>query len=155
MLAAVVYGLRPRSGVGVTSASFSNVCVSAPDCVRSRRRVTSGEGIVMDGTSGHDETAFNVEDGKRFGNGGHSSIFTRAEVREALGVLASPEEADAITATLYDDPDPGPDFFYGDLLTALAIISESAAQRVRELLSETEAEEAERIARFRREYRLG
>ena len=109
----------------------------------------------MDGSSGHDEMAFNAEHGKPLGNGGHSSIFTRAEVREALGILASPEDADAITAAIYDDPDPSPDFFYGDLLTALSILSESAARRVRNLLSETEAEEAERIARFRREYGLG
>jgi hypothetical protein len=109
----------------------------------------------MDGSSAHDETPFNAEHGKRLGNGGHSLIFTRAEVREALGILASPEDADAITAAIYDDPDPRPDFFYGDLLTALAILSESSAQRVRDLLSETQAEEAERIARFRREYGLG
>jgi hypothetical protein len=109
----------------------------------------------MDASAEEEAPAFNAEKGRGLGHGGHSSIFTRAEVREALGVVASPEDADAITAAIYDDPDPSPDFFYGDLLTALATVSASAAGRVRELLSETEAEEAERIAKFRRERGLG
>lgn len=73
----------------------------------------------MDDTRGYRQAAFNADKhGKRPGNRGHSSIFTRAEAREAPCIVAPPGEVDGIIATLYDDPDAGPDFFYGDLLTA-------------------------------------
>lgn len=80
----------------------------------------------------------------------HASLFTRDEVRRALALLAPPEDVDTILEQIYaEEGEPGAIFFYGDLLTALSLLSESAAERVRALLHETDAQSEARIARFR------
>ncbi len=85
----------------------------------------------------------------------HSTIFTQDEVRRALEILQVPEEEiPTVLDEFYaDEPDgSGSTFFYGDLLTALAFVSPSAAERVQSLLSETPSEAAERMAAFRETY---
>ena len=80
----------------------------------------------------------------------HASLFTQDEVRRAVTVLAPPEDVDTILEQIYaEEGEPGAVFFYGDLLTALSLLSESAAERVRARLHETEAEAEARIAKFR------
>lgn len=85
------------------------------------------------------------------GKNDHASLFTRDEVRRALALLAPPGEVETILEQVYaEDEEPGTIFFYGDLLSALSLTSASAADRVRALLHETEAEAEARLAQFRR-----
>lgn len=66
----------------------------------------------------------------------HTTLFSREEVTAALNKLTTPEEAEEIARELYSEPsEPGTIFFYGDLLTVLASLSESAADRVRSVLA--------------------
>lgn len=83
----------------------------------------------------------------------HASLFDREEVRNALRFLVPEEEIAVILDEVYAEAaEPGSTFFYGDLLTALSLTSASAAERVRTVLNETDAEEKARIAEFRRAY---
>jgi hypothetical protein len=85
----------------------------------------------------------------------HSTIFSRDEVRRALELLRVPsEEIPAVLDELYADAagDPGSTFFYGDLLTALSLVSPSAAERAQSLSSETPAEADARMEAFRKTY---
>jgi hypothetical protein len=67
-------------------------------------------------------------------NADHTSLFSREEVAAALRQLAPHEEADEIARELYSgSQEPGTVFFYGDLLSALATLSNSAAERVRSI----------------------
>lgn len=62
----------------------------------------------------------------------HTSLFRREEVTAALRLLVPAEEAHEIAEALYSEArKQGSTFFYGELLTALASLSESAADRVR------------------------
>lgn len=100
-------------------------------------------------------TPLTAEQWKSAPNADHTSVFTRDEVFEALSLLVPADEATTIADDLYqEDREPGV-FFFGDLLTALSTLSESAAERVRGLLSETDSETAERVAKFRAEHGPG
>lgn len=64
-------------------------------------------------------------------NADHTALFTRDEVFAALQRFVPADEATAIVDELYSaEREPGV-FFYGELLTALSTLSESAAERVR------------------------
>jgi hypothetical protein len=64
----------------------------------------------------------------------HTSLFSREEVTAALRLLAPPEAAEEIARELFEEVgEPGSVFFYGELLTALASLSDSAAERVRSI----------------------
>lgn len=78
----------------------------------------------------------------------HTTLFSREEVRVALRRLAPPEEVERLIAALYDQPSLEPVFFFGDLLTALSLGSPDAAERVRTVLNETEAQAEARIRQF-------
>ncbi len=85
----------------------------------------------------------------------HSTSFSRDEVRRALEILrVPPEEIPAVLDELYADEAEGPGsaFFYGDLLTALSLVSPSAAERAQSLSGETPAEADARMAAFRKVY---
>lgn len=85
----------------------------------------------------------------------HSTIFSRDEVRRALELLqVPPEEIPTVLGELYtaDAECPSSTFFYGDLLTALSLVSPSAAERAQSLSSETAAEADARMAAFRKTY---
>ena len=85
----------------------------------------------------------------------HSTIFSRDEVRRALEILrVPPEEISTVLEDLYADQagGSGSTFFYGDLLTALFLVSPSAAERAQSLSSETPAEAEARMAAFRKAY---
>jgi hypothetical protein len=85
----------------------------------------------------------------------HSTIFSRDEVRRALEILLMPsEEIPTVLDELYADEaeGAGSTFFYGDLLTALSLVSPSAAERAQSLSSETPAETDERMVAFRKTY---
>ena len=85
----------------------------------------------------------------------HSTIFSREEVRRALELLQVPSgEIPTVLDEFYADQEDGPGstFFYGDLLTALSLVSPSAADRAQSLSSETPAEAEARIAAFRKKY---
>lgn len=70
------------------------------------------------------------EQWKSVPNADHTTLFSRDEVFEALQQLVSSDEAAAIADDLYGaDRKPGV-FFFGELLTALSTLSESAAARV-------------------------
>jgi hypothetical protein len=83
-------------------------------------------------------TPLTAEQWESVPNADHTSLFTREEVFTALCLLAPAEEASAIVDNLYgDDREPGV-FFFGDLLTALSTLSESAAERVRAIVPDPE-----------------
>lgn len=64
-------------------------------------------------------------------NADHTALFSRDEVFAALQQFVPADEAAAIADDLYGaDRKPGV-FFFGELLTALSTLSESAAARVR------------------------
>jgi hypothetical protein len=68
-------------------------------------------------------------------------LFSREEVEAALRLLAPPDEAAEIARELYSDSgEPGTVFFYGELLTALASLSASAAERVRSVSKESDGD---------------
>lgn len=74
----------------------------------------------------------------------HTALFTRDEVAAALRLLMPPDEAAEIVQELYDEPtEPGTVFFYGELLAALASLSDSAAERARSMTTGTERDETE------------
>lgn len=65
----------------------------------------------------------------------HTTLFSYDEVLAALRQLVAPDVATAIADELYGDArEPGV-FFYGELLTALSNVSESAAERVRTIIA--------------------
>jgi hypothetical protein len=97
-------------------------------------------------------TPLTAEQWKSVPNADHTSVFTREEVFEALRLLVPANEASTIADELYQEDRDAGVFFFGDLLSALSTLSESAAERVRGLLSETAPEAAERIAKFRAEH---
>lgn len=100
-------------------------------------------------------TPLTAEQWKSVPNPDHTSVFTREEVFEALCLLVPADEATAITDALYqEDREPGV-FFFGDLLTALSTLSESAAERVRGMSRETDPDDAKRIVKFRAEPSAG
>ena len=71
-------------------------------------------------------------------NADHTTLFSRDEVVAALQQLVSDDDdVTRIADELYsENREPGV-FFYGELLTALSRVSESAAERVRGLMPET------------------
>ena len=78
-------------------------------------------------------TPLTAEQRRALPNHDHTTVFTRDEVLAALQQLGTPAEALDIADELYrDDREPGV-FFFGELLDALAALSESAAARVREI----------------------
>jgi hypothetical protein len=84
----------------------------------------------------------------------HRSLFSREEVESALTMFVPAEEIPAVLDELYaETPDePGSIFFFGDLLTALSLLSPSAADRASSLLNESPAEASARIAEFRQRW---
>jgi hypothetical protein len=71
-------------------------------------------------------------------NADHTTLFSRDEVLAALQHLVPADEAAAIADELYGEArEPGV-FFFGELLTALSDLSESAAQRVRTIVPDAE-----------------
>lgn len=84
----------------------------------------------------------------------HRSLFSREEVESALAKFVPAEEIPAVLEELYAEaPDePGSIFFFGDLLTALSLLSPSAADRASSLLNESPAEASARIAEFRQRW---
>jgi hypothetical protein len=84
-------------------------------------------------------TPLTAEQWRRAPRADHTSLFSREEVEAALRLLAPPDEAAEIVRELYSDSgEPGTVFFYGELLTALASLSDSAAERVRSVSAEDE-----------------
>jgi hypothetical protein len=82
-------------------------------------------------------TPLTAEQREAVPNADHTSLFSRDEVMAALQQLVSASDATRIADELYRgerDPDV---FFYGELLTALSRVSESAAERVRALMPGT------------------
>lgn len=76
-------------------------------------------------------TPLTAEQWRSVPNADHTALFSRDEVLAALRQLVPPSEASAIADELYSESrEPGV-FFYGELLTALSTLSESAAERVR------------------------
>lgn len=74
-------------------------------------------------------------------NTDHTTLFSREEVLAALQQLVHADEATAIADELYSEArEPGV-FFFGELLTALSNLSESAAQRVRTIMPAAEGGE--------------
>jgi hypothetical protein len=73
-----------------------------------------------------------AEQGKSLPNADHTVLFTRDEVFAALQQFVPADEATAMVDEVYSaEKEPGSVFFYGELLTALSTLSESAAERVR------------------------
>jgi hypothetical protein len=82
-----------------------------------------------------------AEQGKMLPTADHTALFTRDEVFAALQQLVPTDEATAIVDELYSaEREPGSVFFYGDLLTALSALSESAAERARSVVAPPESE---------------
>jgi hypothetical protein len=82
-------------------------------------------------------TPLTAEQWESVPNADHTTLFSRDEVMAALQQLTSGEDATRIADELYsDNREPGV-FFYGELLTALSRVSESAAERVRAITSGT------------------
>ncbi|HEX6374075.1 MAG TPA: hypothetical protein VF006_34425 [Longimicrobium sp.] len=77
-----------------------------------------------------------AEQWKAVPNADHTALFAREEVLAALQQLVSADEATAIADELYSpDREPGV-FFFGELLTVLSTLSESAAERVRSIVAD-------------------
>jgi hypothetical protein len=75
-----------------------------------------------------------AEQWKSVPNTDHTALFSRDEVFAALQQMVPVDEATAIADELYSvDREPGV-FFFGELLTALSTLSESAAARVRSVV---------------------
>jgi hypothetical protein len=84
-------------------------------------------------------TPLTIEQWRQVPRADHTSLFSREEVEAALRLLAPPDEAAEIVRVLYSESgEPGTIFFYGELLTALASLSDSAAERVRSVSVEGE-----------------
>jgi hypothetical protein len=82
-------------------------------------------------------TPLTAEQRESVPNADHTTIFSRDEVRAALQQLVSAADAARIADELYGDKREPDVFFYGELLTALSRVSESAAERVRALVPST------------------
>jgi hypothetical protein len=82
-------------------------------------------------------TPLTAEQRKSLPNADHTSLFSRDEVIAALQQLVSASEATRIADELYGDNREPDVFFYGELLTALSRVSESAAARVRTIMPST------------------
>lgn len=87
----------------------------------------------MGGTEPVSWVPLTAEEWKNLPNADHTSVFSRDEVEAALRLLAPADEAAAMAGELYSGDQPGTIFFYGDLLSALSTLSDSAAERVRSL----------------------
>lgn len=75
-----------------------------------------------------------TEQWKSVPNADHTALFSRDEVFVALQQFVPADQATAIADELYSpDREPGV-FFFGELLTALSTLSESAAARVRSVV---------------------
>lgn len=84
-------------------------------------------------------TPLTAEQWRQMPRADHTSLFSREEVEAALRLLAPPDKAAEIVRELYSDSgEPGTVFFYGELLTALASLSDSAAERVRSVSAESD-----------------
>lgn len=83
-------------------------------------------------------TPLTAEQWKDVPNADHTSLFSRDEVLEALRLLVPADEATAIADELYSEDREPSVFFFGELLTALSTLSESAAERVRAIIPESE-----------------
>lgn len=79
--------------------------------------------------------SWTAEQGKMLPNADHTVLFTRDEVFAALQRFVPADEATAMVDEVYSaEREPGSVFFYGELLTALSTLSESAAERVRSVV---------------------
>lgn len=82
---------------------------------------------------------------------GHRGHFTEEEVAKAGEVFVTPDEAAAFARDLYADPDPGAGIFFPEeMLSALSLLSEELAERVRVVRGESPEEAAGRVEVFRR-----
>lgn len=79
-------------------------------------------------------TPLTAEQRESLPNADHTSLFSRAEVIAALQQLVSASEATRIADEFYREKREPDVFFFGELLTALSRVSESAAERVRALM---------------------
>lgn len=81
-----------------------------------------------------DWTPLTLEEWMQVPSADHTALFSREEVAAALRLLGPPDEAAEIVKELYSEArEPGSVFFYGELLTALASLSDSAAERARSI----------------------
>jgi hypothetical protein len=72
-------------------------------------------------------------------NADHTTLFSRDEVFAALQQFLPVDEATTIVDEVYSaEREPGSVFFYGELLTALSTLSESAAERVRSVVADVD-----------------
>lgn len=78
---------------------------------------------------------------------GHRAYFTEAEVARGGEIFLPPQEAAAFARELYADPEGF--FLPEDALSALSMLSEDMAERVRLLLHETQEQANGRVEEFR------
>lgn len=86
---------------------------------------------------------------------GHRGHFTEEEVARAGEVFLPADEAAEFARELYAESDPGAGIFFPEeMLSALSLVSEEMAERVRVLRGETADEAAARAEGFRRRVAL-
>lgn len=85
--------------------------------------------------------------------GNFRDLFTEDEIRDGLSRVLPQDIAEATVRSMYADVAANSEG-YGDLLSALSLVSPDCAARVRSYLGEGEAAEAERLTEFRRRVRL-
>jgi hypothetical protein len=77
---------------------------------------------------------------------GHRPYFTEKEVARAGSLFLPPDESAAFARALYEEEGF---FLHEDHLSALSLLSEDLAERVRVLLQETAEQAKERVEEFR------
>lgn len=86
---------------------------------------------------------------------GHRGYFTEEEVAKAGEVFVPSDEAAVFARDLYAEPDPGAGIFFPEeMLSALSLLSQELAERVRGLRGESPEEAAGRAEVFRRRLAL-
>jgi hypothetical protein len=86
---------------------------------------------------------------------GHRGHFTEEEVARAGELFVSSDEAAAFAREVYADTDPGAGIFFPEeMLSALSLLSEDLAERVRVLRRESPEEAAGRVLVFQRRLAL-
>lgn len=86
---------------------------------------------------------------------GHRGYFTEEEVAKSGEVFVPSDEAAEFARELYAEPDPGLGIFFPEeMLSALSLLSEELAERVRVVLDESPEEAAARVEVFRQRLAL-
>lgn len=91
-----------------------------------------------------------AEELEQLPRGDHASSFTQAELRAAAHMIMPEHEVESFMTQVHA-LGPGV-FFYGDILSALSLVSPRAAQHVRGILGETEDQEKARLTGFRQRF---